>query len=417
MDNWLEVEKMIQNITAESQGTYIPEVEDTVDVLSIADYWKKRMHTERDMLRLKLKEREDTIVSLRERKNALEKHVQGLRNMLDRGQSATTDLEKENNKKNRTIETLETKLANMENAFRRIEKEMIKAENKRQKEEESFLRKIETMQEQQGNLIETIFLRDQTLVRLDNDKRKAMRQHTQDIKQLNRQMMIQKKKEIMHRQNLEILAQKFTRQLRDTLTVVSGNIQLASARFKMQDGLKSIIESIENNVEQFTLALDEFGILSVSPEIYRVPVNINDVVQRAMNLMNERARAMGIKYEFRGEEYLPEVMIDQELMMDCLINIVRNAFEATSTKGTIMLHTGLDREHGRIFIKIHDTGCGIPKDVIEQVWKPYFTTKKGHKGLGLTIAYRIVELHEGIITIQSTAKQETTVSIFLKFVV
>jgi signal transduction histidine kinase len=68
---------------------------------------------------------------------------------------------------------------------------------------------------------------------------------------------------------------------------------------------------------------------------------------------------------------------------------------------------------GEIVVEIGDSGCGIPSDLVEKVFEPYFTTKKDGTGLGLAMSARIIQDHNGSITLESKEKQGTTVTVRL----
>jgi signal transduction histidine kinase len=104
-------------------------------------------------------------------------------------------------------------------------------------------------------------------------------------------------------------------------------------------------------------------------------------------------------------------------------NIVLNAMQAMPGGGTVrvqaenvMLAPGVPfpLPEGRyVKITVHDSGCGIPPEVLSNIFDPYFTTKAEGSGLGLTTAYTIVLKHEGYITIASEVSVGTTVVIYL----
>jgi signal transduction histidine kinase len=81
--------------------------------------------------------------------------------------------------------------------------------------------------------------------------------------------------------------------------------------------------------------------------------------------------------------------------------------------GQFTVTTVCDTVKGVISLRISDTGSGITENHIKKVFQPYFSSKKNHKGLGLTIAKRIIDLHRGTLAINSAKGQGTTVSINL----
>ena len=82
-------------------------------------------------------------------------------------------------------------------------------------------------------------------------------------------------------------------------------------------------------------------------------------------------------------------------------DVGRNAVEAMDGKGTIILITEDDQRKGKCIISVEDTGPGIPQDMMNELFKPYFTKKPSGSGLGLAIAHRIVSEHSGHIMVSN----------------
>jgi len=102
----------------------------------------------------------------------------------------------------------------------------------------------------------------------------------------------------------------------------------------------------------------------------------------------------------------PYAMIDQDQMMQVLTNIEKNAIEAMPSGGTLTVETS-DTEN-EIIICISDTGVGIPKEHMEKIFTPFFTTKQVGKGtgLGMALVYGIVKMHKGKISITSNTDKK-----------
>jgi iron only hydrogenase large subunit-like protein len=111
-----------------------------------------------------------------------------------------------------------------------------------------------------------------------------------------------------------------------------------------------------------------------------------------------------VDFHFSLED--PIVMIDQDQMMQVLTNLEKNAVEAMPTGGN--LNISLSGNAGSVEINLSDTGVGIPKENMEKIFTPFFTTKEIGKGtgLGLPLIYGIVKMHKGQISINSNANPE-----------
>ena len=111
---------------------------------------------------------------------------------------------------------------------------------------------------------------------------------------------------------------------------------------------------------------------------------------------------------------LPEILMDASQIEQVLINMMINASQAMQQGGKLVIRTGVNASRKHIYIKIADTGCGIPEENIEKLFDPFFSTK-GHKGtgLGLSVSYGIIRSHGGDIEVESKPGKGTTFTITL----
>ena len=110
---------------------------------------------------------------------------------------------------------------------------------------------------------------------------------------------------------------------------------------------------------------------------------------------------------------LPQVKCLPQQLNQVFLNVLVNAAHAIENKGVVTVKTRTENE--RVIIAIHDTGCGIPKEIQNRIFEPFFTTKEVGKGtgLGLSISYDIVKKHGGTLEVESSAEDGTTFTISL----
>lgn len=154
-------------------------------------------------------------------------------------------------------------------------------------------------------------------------------------------------------------------------------------------------------------------------------VNLNDVVAAALELMEAQLRSRGLVVQRRLDASLPEVLANpfslEEVVLNCLSN-ARDAIEeraaASNHADSPCLITLRTRVRGRgkgrlVQLDITDTGIGIPPDMLEKVFDPFYTTKGPDRGtgLGLPISKSIVDNSGGTLTLQSRPMSGTTVTV------
>jgi len=133
---------------------------------------------------------------------------------------------------------------------------------------------------------------------------------------------------------------------------------------------------------------------------------INDVIMLNMDKISNN----GITVQKNLNENLPEIMIDTEQIKGAIVNIVLNAIQAMPNGGELNISTC--RLNGDVIFSIKDTGEGIPWEIKDKIFKPFFTTKKAlGTGLGLSIAYKAIKSHGGNIRFDSEVGKGTAFTI------
>jgi two-component system NtrC family sensor kinase len=139
--------------------------------------------------------------------------------------------------------------------------------------------------------------------------------------------------------------------------------------------------------------------------------HLNPLIERCILLVNHHAQMHGVRVDWSGIE-ADTVEIDAEQIQQVLIGLMVNAIEAMSGNrdGSGILHVSLNRQTDHVLIQVSDNGPGMSEDVKEHVFEPFFTTKSEGKGvgLGLAIAYGIMETHHGTIEVKSALGEGTS---------
>jgi signal transduction histidine kinase len=124
------------------------------------------------------------------------------------------------------------------------------------------------------------------------------------------------------------------------------------------------------------------------------PVDLNELVTRALSMARPRARAKEIQLSIREAPEEVTVRADPLLLREVITNLVNNAVDAAPMNGRVELRTGR-RSNGWPYFSVVDNGLGVPDDNRHHLFEPHFTTKEGGTGLGLFMSYGIVKEHQG----------------------
>ncbi len=138
-------------------------------------------------------------------------------------------------------------------------------------------------------------------------------------------------------------------------------------------------------------------------EIFREPVQINDVVSDVMKLIGETFPKT-INTILHLEENLPALVADRTQLHQALLNLCVNARDAMPQRGELHISTQLKKNtQDYIILKVRDTGIGMEEKVINRIYEPFFTTKDLNQGtgLGLSVVFGIIQNHKGFIEVKS----------------
>ncbi|MBI4057236.1 MAG: hypothetical protein HY399_06790 [Elusimicrobia bacterium] len=142
-------------------------------------------------------------------------------------------------------------------------------------------------------------------------------------------------------------------------------------------------------------------------------VHFAEIMEAVGERVGSRCRSRGIRLDKNCAPGLKSISGDPELLKEALYQIAVNSVEAMSDGGKLSLEVRRDAVQNRIVIQVTDTGKGISREHQDKLFEPFFSTKPGGLGLGLSVAQRIVKAHRGEITIGSESKKGTTVTLTL----
>lgn len=218
----------------------------------------------------------------------------------------------------------------------------------------------------------------------------------------------------------------FQRDFKDLLKLInqfsklplSPEISKEVERLKSEMDLPYLIENVDKKLSRFTGAMYRVkGIVKQLKEFSHldrrdlVLIDINKSIQNTLQMIPPKYRhGVEVKTEF---EPLPQIECYGRQINQVFMSIILNALQAMRNKGKLRIKTSSEGNH--VYIKFCDTGTGIVKDKIKQIFNPFFTTKKVGEGagLGLSISYSIVKKHGGEITVANNPDKGVTFTVKL----
>ncbi|MFZ4524793.1 MAG: ATP-binding protein [Chlorobium sp.] len=159
-----------------------------------------------------------------------------------------------------------------------------------------------------------------------------------------------------------------------------------------------LVRAIVSEVHRVNAIIERFLIFARPPQLMLMPSDLDELIEQYRLVLEGEAEAKGLQCSVKACSG-SKVSIDREQMQQVLLNLVRNAAEATQPDGTVSVTAG--KRSGHAFIEVADTGKGIPLEMQSQIFNLYFTSKDNGTGMGLSIANQIIQAHGGILEVES----------------
>lgn len=203
------------------------------------------------------------------------------------------------------------------------------------------------------------------------------------------------------------LASGVAHEIRNPLTAIKMRV------YSLQDELKNVasqnedIQTIREEIERMEKIVQDFLDFVKPPEPNYESANINKILENTLNLLAPNFKKQNISVEKHLKDNLPPVYVDKEKIKQVFLNLILNSIQAMPDGGSLSVSSEFTKM-GHAEIRIKDNGVGIPKECQDKIFDPFFSTKDRGSGLGLSIAYRILELHKGEISFEGKNGRGTT---------
>jgi len=202
------------------------------------------------------------------------------------------------------------------------------------------------------------------------------------------------------------VASGLAHEIRNPLNTIDMNLQLIEEEMKETDErFRKRFKRVKDELERLDAILSGFLRFTRPPKLSVKRTDINELVNKTVRFFQPECISKGVTIELSLADGLPKIFLDSKQVEQMLLNLLSNARDATQRGGKIRVSTQRTRQGVRLVVE--DTGCGIPKEKLADIFKPYFTTKQGGTGIGLSIVKRIAEEHSAKIQIESTPGKGT----------
>ncbi len=199
-------------------------------------------------------------------------------------------------------------------------------------------------------------------------------------------------------------------EIKNPLASIGIHIQLMQKIMKNKDKIKT--NKIQNHVEILTEEVDRLNMIvvdflfAVRPmDTKLIATSINKIITDLIGFVKFELEESKISVDLDLNQ-VPEIPLDEKLLKQALLNLIKNAQDAMPDGGKLIIRTTYKND--TLKLEISDTGTGIDENLKMKIFEPYFTTKGFSSGLGLTLVFKIIKEHKGDISLKTKPKEGTT---------
>jgi signal transduction histidine kinase/putative methionine-R-sulfoxide reductase with GAF domain len=268
------------------------------------------------------------------------------------------------------------------------------------------LASVMTFAQQAGLAIHNAFMY-QELKTFSEQMEERMQRVTADLRKTEAQLIRSEKLAALGQ-----LAAGIAHEIRNPLTSINILIHSMTENLPPEHSRWEDLKVIEEEISRINEIVDQFlRFARPSPPLLG-KVEVSPLFEETLQLLRPQIerQKISVQKDFRS---LPPVTADKEQMKQVILNLLLNAIQAMPKGGRLDLSGQVSTDDQWVQLSILDSGIGIPPEDIEKLFDPFFSTKEGGVGLGLSIAHRIIDQHHGKIEIESRPEQGTVFKLWL----
>ncbi|MDI6809156.1 MAG: ATP-binding protein [Candidatus Eisenbacteria bacterium] len=195
-------------------------------------------------------------------------------------------------------------------------------------------------------------------------------------------------------------------EIRNPLTGIRTTVQFVGSKLRPGDSRKEDLEDVIKELDRIEQIITDLLQFARPQDKKPALANLNTVVERVIDNLEVQLRTQKIEVARELSDNLPQLWVDPDMIQQVFLNIMINAVQAMPDGGEIKVSAGSRRgRYKRTFadITFEDSGPGVPEEIREKIFTPFFTTRPMGTGLGLAISLQLVREHDGRITVRDSS--------------
>jgi two-component system, NtrC family, sensor kinase len=251
-----------------------------------------------------------------------------------------------------------------------------------------------------GQLIQSF---DSMVGRLDSAKKELEAFHFQQMERADRLASVGE------------MAAGIAHEIKNPLTGIAAAITVMKDDFTPDDPRVMIINEVLEQISRLDKTVNDLLFFGKPTAPEPAWTDINSALKKILVFASQHRGGKNIEKRLELKEDLPPVYVDPKQIQQVFLNLFLNAVQAMPQGGTLTVQSELAVVDGvdTVQVRVTDTGAGIPPQILEKIFTPFFTTKAQGTGLGLPICHRLVEQHGGRLLVKSKDGEGTTFTVEL----
>lgn len=207
-------------------------------------------------------------------------------------------------------------------------------------------------------------------------------------------------------------------EMNNPLAAISGRAQILARRLEGTEGGEAA-RSIIDASEKLSDLIQGLHVFACPPEVYRERIDASTLVARAVRMARRRAELAGVsegaqEVRLRVDRAVPPLSVDPDQLSDAISELISNALQSNA-RDRIEVRVHVDPSDDRLIVTVSDDGIGMTPETLASAFDPFFSAREAGRGtgLGLSKARRLVEMHGGELTLESTEGRGTVARVSL----
>jgi two-component system, NtrC family, sensor histidine kinase HydH len=205
-------------------------------------------------------------------------------------------------------------------------------------------------------------------------------------------------------------------EIRNPLGVIKGSAEMLSQKIEASNPLASELAGyIGSEVNRLNSLVTRFLDFARPSRLELRSTQLSAIVNHVLESVQNQFPEAQVTVHRQYAPGTPDVLVDAELCEQIFVNLITNAYQAMDGRGRLRIAIAPESQNGRlgVGVVVEDSGPGVPAESREQIFNPFFTSKKDGVGLGLSIVAKIVDDHRGTIRLESPPGQGARFRVFL----